>query len=515
MPLGSLIVPGLRDGGEPWELVTSGLGSDGVQPPGRFSPFNPDCNCCPDEEDCEDCVVRLNVTGFEPFTSEDPEDCESVNVNDLILPPVDGPHGDFLGAPLACQVELAPDCWFGRCFDGPNGQKWYWDAGVNGQNRGSKGWIVIVILSSEDGDHNIFWIGPEPGGYIDYDGPLEGLTFSLGPSDNCGNLGGHECPIGPNELISGTVDCDPPACIRPVDFLIHPQEEVGGECLRVCFETLLLACQDENACTFLWDFGDGQTSTEKDPCHLYMADGNYLVRLTVTCGTSVCTAEHSVTLDCEQEPPPPGPECTLCPVTPQKICLNFVGMTFCPCVVKGAELSGALAAHVIEWRNGTQNINSPFELDLVSQIGDECYWCYTGPLGGVEFWRTQPGDLNCANLAFDSAARIHIGFRLSQGDQGTLNLAVQMILIADKQVAGPTGNTFRHGHAFTSQAVNQPLADCNFNFVLFSDHIGDEFQICGNRVPVDFFFDRCWTWEIPAQTISAHSGNVHITGTPC
>jgi PKD repeat protein len=31
-----------------------------------------------------------------------------------------------------------------------------------------------------------------------------------------------------------------------------------------------------------WDFGDGTTSTEWDPVHRYMADGDYTVQLTVT-----------------------------------------------------------------------------------------------------------------------------------------------------------------------------------------------------------------------------------------
>ncbi len=39
--------------------------------------------------------------------------------------------------------------------------------------------------------------------------------------------------------------------------------------------------------TYLWDFGDGTTSTEKDPSHVYAADGTYTVCLTTTnaCGT--------------------------------------------------------------------------------------------------------------------------------------------------------------------------------------------------------------------------------------
>jgi len=34
--------------------------------------------------------------------------------------------------------------------------------------------------------------------------------------------------------------------------------------------------------TYLWDFGDGGTSTEKDPVHQYTAVGIYMVKLTAT-----------------------------------------------------------------------------------------------------------------------------------------------------------------------------------------------------------------------------------------
>ncbi len=34
--------------------------------------------------------------------------------------------------------------------------------------------------------------------------------------------------------------------------------------------------------TYLWDFGDGETSTEKDPVHTYASKGEYTVKLTVT-----------------------------------------------------------------------------------------------------------------------------------------------------------------------------------------------------------------------------------------
>ncbi len=46
-----------------------------------------------------------------------------------------------------------------------------------------------------------------------------------------------------------------------------------------------------NPTSYLWNFGDGQTSTEQDPIHTYAQDGVYSVKLTVTnqCGTTMIT----------------------------------------------------------------------------------------------------------------------------------------------------------------------------------------------------------------------------------
>ncbi len=49
--------------------------------------------------------------------------------------------------------------------------------------------------------------------------------------------------------------------------------------------------------TYLWDFGDGLTSNEKNPVHVYAADGNYTVCLTITniCGTNTTCQTFNVT----------------------------------------------------------------------------------------------------------------------------------------------------------------------------------------------------------------------------
>jgi len=52
--------------------------------------------------------------------------------------------------------------------------------------------------------------------------------------------------------------------------------------------------------TYNWDFGSGQTSTEKDPLFTFSSYGNKTVKLTVT-GSRGCTAEKTMTFDISNE----------------------------------------------------------------------------------------------------------------------------------------------------------------------------------------------------------------------
>ena len=48
------------------------------------------------------------------------------------------------------------------------------------------------------------------------------------------------------------------------------------------FTEVSFANQSDNATTYLWDLGDGTTSTEIDPVHIYPGEGSYTVTLTVS-----------------------------------------------------------------------------------------------------------------------------------------------------------------------------------------------------------------------------------------
>jgi len=58
--------------------------------------------------------------------------------------------------------------------------------------------------------------------------------------------------------------------------------------------------------TYLWDFGDGQTSTQQNPTHTYQEYDSYLVSLTVTDNTDKITHDQlSITISLDEPPEPP------------------------------------------------------------------------------------------------------------------------------------------------------------------------------------------------------------------
>ncbi len=52
-------------------------------------------------------------------------------------------------------------------------------------------------------------------------------------------------------------------------------DRFGGVPLEICFE--LFASENANVTSVEWDFGDGQTSEEMNPCHTYTEQGQYTV----------------------------------------------------------------------------------------------------------------------------------------------------------------------------------------------------------------------------------------------
>jgi hypothetical protein len=63
--------------------------------------------------------------------------------------------------------------------------------------------------------------------------------------------------------------------------------------------------QSSNATTYLWDFGDGSTSTEVHPVHVYGSGGTYTVKLIAGNGQASATAGITLAIQ------PPYASCTL------------------------------------------------------------------------------------------------------------------------------------------------------------------------------------------------------------
>ena len=83
------------------------------------------------------------------------------------------------------------------------------------------------------------------------------------------------------------------------DFSGHPLE--GSAPLEVRFEHL----SSEGVTTWLWDFGDGESSDKPSPRHLFTDAGDYTVSLTVTTGTGTGTETKPdyIKVSPDQQPP--------------------------------------------------------------------------------------------------------------------------------------------------------------------------------------------------------------------
>ncbi len=97
-------------------------------------------------------------------------------------------------------------------------------------------------------------------------------SFFAGWSGGCS--GTDPCPVTMNAdtTVTATFNITPPVA----DFSCSPTAGI---------ETLTVNCTDlsiNNPTSWLWDFGDGATSTLQNPLHTYSAIGNYTVSLTAT-----------------------------------------------------------------------------------------------------------------------------------------------------------------------------------------------------------------------------------------
>lgn len=85
------------------------------------------------------------------------------------------------------------------------------------------------------------------------------------------------------------------SCAKPIaKFVVDGDDRKAPS--KIVFEN-----KSEKAETYLWDFGDGNTSTEESPEHKYYLSGKYNVVLTAKKGNKMSTSEESIVIDPPQD----------------------------------------------------------------------------------------------------------------------------------------------------------------------------------------------------------------------
>jgi len=80
--------------------------------------------------------------------------------------------------------------------------------------------------------------------------------------------------------------------VTKTDYITIFPEPVSGFTFNIVSRTVTFTNTSQNAVSYSWDFGDGNTSTESSPVHVYAEDGEFEVSLTATsemCGSDVHT----------------------------------------------------------------------------------------------------------------------------------------------------------------------------------------------------------------------------------
>jgi len=104
--------------------------------------------------------------------------------------------------------------------------------------------------------------------------------------------------------------------VAETDYIVVGTTPVANFTSTVADSTVTFDNFSTSATSYLWDFGDGNASTDIEPTHTYAADGSYLVELnaTNTCGS--VTVSNMVTIQTLMSPVPSFIADTLSGCTP-------------------------------------------------------------------------------------------------------------------------------------------------------------------------------------------------------
>jgi len=210
--------------------------------------------------------------------------------------------------------------------------------------------------------------------------------------------------------------------------------------------------------SFLWDFGDGQTSSEQNPSHVFPAPGAYTWTMTATLGDKTCRKSGSVVVT----------------TLSQLASLHLI-----PAVAHKRGFNGT------QWRTDTAAVNrsgSPANLALV-------YYSPAGPLvqtrtvsaGGMAEWRDilisvfgLPVDANSSGtLHVASDQPLSLASRTyNQTLTGTLGSSYPPLIQTDGLTSGQMGvvSDLKKNAAFRTNlgVINLGAAECTVRATLFS-----------------------------------------------
>lgn len=85
------------------------------------------------------------------------------------------------------------------------------------------------------------------------------------------------------------------SCARPIAKFDYSQEK------NIAPAKIAFTNGSQNAESYFWDFGDGNSSTEPNPEHTYTLSGNYSVSLTAIKGGKKTTSEQKLSIEAPKE----------------------------------------------------------------------------------------------------------------------------------------------------------------------------------------------------------------------
>ncbi len=225
--------------------------------------------------------------------------------------------------------------------------------------------------------------------------------------------------VGPADTTTRTITVDPPPPPPPPGAAFTASPQSGTVPLVVN----LADTSTGGPTAWLWDFGDGATSTAQDPgSHTYTAAGTYTLSLTVDNAVGpASTASKTITVD-PPPPPPPPPTGRIKDITfdptlldpvhgVDKVSGTVTRETATPLAGPGSAKIANNSAYVEETFAATDDVFTTFRLKLNAI-----------PSASPRVFMVQNGGTTQANLVLTSAGRLQL--RVGSTNVGALSIAL-------------------------------------------------------------------------------------------